>query len=406
MTHGTEHHVEESEHAQHAAQDPFTRRVAMTMAIVAATLACETLLSHRAHNATLSNQIKANDNITERANVFGRYQAKKNRQYQAEANAQLLTANAVVLAALAGDDKGDRGQRLREASKQARDDAQLWKDNATKWKRDAAEILQQGNKLNPEIKKYEEEAESFHHRSDFFDLGELGVELALVLCSIAVLTRGRAFWYVGIVVGAIGLAVAVAGFFVGRHAEGHPPGPEPTGRHEEARLAPRLRNGRPAGASPATGLDEAVDAQQHKRRAQPGHRGGADAGDALHRALVDQRLDHAPARGQEADDAKQRGQMHGLLEEALLQRQQAEQDERAPEVGGDQGGAAEVFRRRQAQRRPQAPLAAEAAPQAQGDQQQAKHHRDDRHAPPSTSPGFPPFVVGPRRPPDHARAAP
>jgi hypothetical protein len=300
MTHGTEHHVEESEHAQHAAQDPFTRRVAMTMAIVAATLACETLLSHRAHNATLSNQIKANDNITERANVFGRYQAKKNRQYQAEANAQLLTANAAVLAALAGDEKDDRGQRLRAAAKQATDDAQRWKDNARKWKRDAAEILEQGNKFNPEIKKYEEEAESFHHRSDFFDLGELGVELALVLCSIAVLTRGRAFWYAGIVVGAVGLVVAVAGFFVGRHAEGHPQGPGPTGTHEEARLAPAsLRTG----AAPAAGLDEAVDAQQHEHGAQPGHRGGADAGDALYRALVDQCLDHAPARGHEADDA-------------------------------------------------------------------------------------------------------
>lgn len=300
MPHGTEHHVEEHEHAQHAAQDPFTRRVAMTMAIVAATLACETLLSHRAHNATLSNQIKANDNITERANVFARYQAKKNRQYQAEANAQLLAANAEVLAALAGDEKaatGSRGQRLSEAARKAKDDAQRWKENAKKWKADAEDILKEGNGLNPQIKKYEAEAENYHHRSDFFDLGELGVELALVLCSIAVLTRGRAFWYAGIAVGAVGLAVAVAGFFVGHHA---PAQPEGAGKHEEARLAPELGDGGGlAGPAPAARLDEAVDAQQHEQRAEAGHRGQADAADAP----LPARAEQAPARGQQADDA-------------------------------------------------------------------------------------------------------
>jgi hypothetical protein len=306
MPHGTEHHVEEHEHAQHAAQDPFTRRVAMTMAIVAATLACETLLSHRAHNATLSNQIKVGTNSTERANVFARYQAKKNRQYQAEANAQFLATNAAVLAALVGDEKaatGSRAQRLSEAAKKAEADAQRWRENAKKWKADAEDLLKEGNSLNPQIKRYEEAAEGSHHRSDFFDLGELGVELALVLCSIAVLTRGRAFWYVGIAVGAVGLAVAVAGFFVGRHAPAHPEAPEKAGKHEEARLAPDLGDGGGlAGAAPA-GLDEAVDAQQHEHGAQGGHRDRADAGNALHRALLPQRADHAPARRQEADDS-------------------------------------------------------------------------------------------------------
>jgi hypothetical protein len=300
MSHGPEHHLEEAEHAEHAVHDPFNRRVAMSMAIVAATLACVALLSHRAHNATLSNQIKANDNITERSNVFNRYQAKKNRQYQAEANAQLLAANAEMLAALAGDDKGaagGRAQRLSEAAKKAQADARRWQENVKKWKADAAEILEQGNKLNPEIDKYEAEAEKHHHRSDFFDLGELGVQLALVLCSVAILTRSRGFWYSGIVIGAVGLAVALGGFFVGGH---QPEAAEKAGKHDETRRAPRLLDGgRLAGAAPAAGLDEAVDAKQDEHRARRGHRGEADAADAPRRARGDQ----APPRGQEADDA-------------------------------------------------------------------------------------------------------
>jgi hypothetical protein len=38
MSHGTEHHLEEAEHAHHHAMDPFNARVAMTMAMIAAAL--------------------------------------------------------------------------------------------------------------------------------------------------------------------------------------------------------------------------------------------------------------------------------------------------------------------------------------------------------------------------------
>ena len=45
-------------------------------------------------------------------------------------------------------------------------------------------------------------------------MGELGVELALVLASVAILTKRASYWYGGLVVGAIGLVCVVGGFFV------------------------------------------------------------------------------------------------------------------------------------------------------------------------------------------------
>ena len=45
-------------------------------------------------------------------------------------------------------------------------------------------------------------------------LGELGIELALVLCSVAVLTKRPGFWYSGMAFGLVGLAVSLSSFLL------------------------------------------------------------------------------------------------------------------------------------------------------------------------------------------------
>src|SRR5256885_8525131 len=76
MSHGTEEHLEHAEHAQHPVQDPFYRQVAMTMAIVAAALACVTMLSHREHTETLRLQNEATIHHTQASDQWAYYQAK------------------------------------------------------------------------------------------------------------------------------------------------------------------------------------------------------------------------------------------------------------------------------------------------------------------------------------------
>src|ERR1700688_1223273 len=53
MSHGPEHQMEHAERPVHAAGDDFNRIVTMSIAMVAAVLACVTMLGHRAHNETL-----------------------------------------------------------------------------------------------------------------------------------------------------------------------------------------------------------------------------------------------------------------------------------------------------------------------------------------------------------------
>src|SRR5438128_3153688 len=90
MAHGTEHHLEESHHAEHASHDEFNKRVAMSMAIIAASLAFVTLLSHRAHNQVLQYQIKANMKKTEASNRWAQYQAKNIRKNEYESFVKML----------------------------------------------------------------------------------------------------------------------------------------------------------------------------------------------------------------------------------------------------------------------------------------------------------------------------
>ena len=74
-------------------------------------------------------------------------------------------------------------------------------------------------KEKQEAEHEQAESERMHHQSDWFDLGELGIELALVLCSIAVLTKRATFWYSGMVIGVIGAAVGLTAFLLKHGAD-------------------------------------------------------------------------------------------------------------------------------------------------------------------------------------------
>jgi hypothetical protein len=201
MSHGTEEHLEHAEHVQHAAHDPFDRHVAMTMVIVAAVLAVVTMFSHREHNATLLYQTKANILHTKASDQWGYYQAKKNRQYLYEADADLLPMIA----------KDSSNPKATEDAKARTDD---WRTKSQKYQQDGSEIENKARELEKESEELQAHSEEAHHRADRFDLGELGVELALVLCSVALLTKRREFWYSGIGIGLLGGAVATSGFFL------------------------------------------------------------------------------------------------------------------------------------------------------------------------------------------------
>jgi len=189
----TEQHLEHAEHAQHAAHSPFDRRVTMTIAIIAALLACVTLLSHRAHNATLQSEIHANDFITLASDKWNEYQAKKNRLYLFQVNIELVR----VLS--------------KDGTQNSDEQTKAWKTQAEKFEEDAAKLQNEARDYEDKAKEMKDQSEHIHHIGDRYDLGELGVEIGLVICSIAVLTKRNGFWLSGMAAAGLGAVLAVIG---------------------------------------------------------------------------------------------------------------------------------------------------------------------------------------------------
>jgi hypothetical protein len=92
----------------------------------------------------------------------------------------------------------------------------------------AAQAVALREKLNSQVEQYAEaqenvtveegrlERESQHARrkANRLDVAELFCEMALVLCSITLLTRQRPYWFAGILAGTLGLVISVSAFLV------------------------------------------------------------------------------------------------------------------------------------------------------------------------------------------------
>lgn len=252
MSHGPEHHMEHAEHAIHAAGDDFNRKVTMSIAIVAAVLACVTMLGHRAHNDTLrlqgeslALQTQASIKNTKVANQWNRYQTKNMFNLESEITLDLLK----VLATRADSKKeydeiveryestveyysGDKNNRVTAESKEkvkARTgEAEKGKkkkkvetksqlldefDEARKLEKEAEETLKQS-------KEKIEESHLVHEKANRFDYGELGLQFGVVLCSLAILTKSRGFWFAGLASSVVGALVSLSGqlgLFIGGH---------------------------------------------------------------------------------------------------------------------------------------------------------------------------------------------
>ena len=170
------------ENAEHGREHPSLAPISVTMAILAVFVAVVSLLGHRSHTEELLMQNRATDQ-------WAYYQAKNIRRHNYEMGLDLL---ALV-------EFKDKGQSAKVNDK--------YKAEAERYTKEQAEIEEKAKEL-------EAESARAGHKSDRFDLGEVFLEIALVISSLALLSRKRFYWFLGIVSGVAGLGIAATGLLM------------------------------------------------------------------------------------------------------------------------------------------------------------------------------------------------
>lgn len=170
------------ENSERAAEGKGLKPVSFTMSVLAVLVAITTVLGHRTHTEAVLAQARASDQ-------WNLYQAKKNRQYDTQLTADLLQALPV------------RDQAAADKITNA------YKSHLDKWNDDLNEEQDKAKEFEAEVRKAERHAGRF-------DLGEALLEIGLVVTSITLLTRQRAYWYLGMGFGAVGFVIAAWAFFI------------------------------------------------------------------------------------------------------------------------------------------------------------------------------------------------
>jgi hypothetical protein len=170
------------EHAQHHEEEPWTLPVAITISILAVLVAMATLMGHRSSIEVVLLQTQASDQ-------WAFYQAKNIRLHEMQSVADMLGVLIPV-------DK-EKAASLRE-----------------KYQKEIDRYEKDKDQISEKAKEFENERGVFSRREDRYDAGEVILEIALIICSLTLLTKRKTFWYSGIAIGVVGFFVGLSGFLV------------------------------------------------------------------------------------------------------------------------------------------------------------------------------------------------
>lgn len=170
------------ENAEHGRENPQLVAVSVTMAILAVCVAIVSLMGHRSHTEELMMQNKATDQ-------WAYYQAKNIRLHNYQMSLDLLSM-------VEFKDK-DQAGKVRD-----------------KYQSEVERYTKEQSEIEDAAKDDEKESASAQHRADRYDLGEVFLEIALVISSLALLSGKRVFWLLGLVAGFSGIGIAASVFLL------------------------------------------------------------------------------------------------------------------------------------------------------------------------------------------------
>ena len=174
----------------HHAENPEQKRIGIFISVLAVVMAIVSALAHQQANQMIVKEVKA-------SNAFAWYQAKRQRSYANELELKRIEIE------LAGTPTDAQRKIIEEhKSKLAAKKAEYETDNK--------EILV----IAGADRKAAEVASHKHH---WFELSEICLHIAVVLCSLVLLTEQKVFFRFGLSVTVVGIGLAAYAYF-GSHS--------------------------------------------------------------------------------------------------------------------------------------------------------------------------------------------
>jgi hypothetical protein len=158
------------------------KSISLGISILAVLVAMVTVLGHRTHTEAVLMQSRAGDQWNE-------YQAKKIRMDNLSVTLDLLGMEPTVNATAT------------EAKRKE------YEAHIEKWKEDLSEEQAKAREFEAEVTRAEAKASRY-------DLGEALLQIAVVLCSITLFTRKRAYFLLGLSLGVVGIVVASSALLI------------------------------------------------------------------------------------------------------------------------------------------------------------------------------------------------
>jgi len=159
--------------------------VSLTMAILAVGLAIVSLMAYRSYVEQTILQTQVTDQ-------WSYYQAKNIRMHEDQVAADLASIMVAT-------------------------DTQKAAQIRDKYKAEADRYSNDKSGIDAKARDLQDEANLQGRRADRFDLGEVFLDIAMVITSITLLSGRRMFWYAGMVLGAIGVVAGLSALLV--HAD-------------------------------------------------------------------------------------------------------------------------------------------------------------------------------------------
>jgi cation transport ATPase len=186
--------MEQIEHHAHVASS-FDRRVAMTVAILAALLATLHSIETDAQSESLKLEVESGKAKTTAADEWAFYQAKNQREHLYQSMQEMAQIVPTT---------GDA-----QTKKQAQE---RWQKQLDKYKKELPEHKRKAEEHEADSQDLHKKSDHEHELAISTGRGMLLLELGIVITSLAVLTKKRLFWWIGIVLGIAGVAYEASVF--------------------------------------------------------------------------------------------------------------------------------------------------------------------------------------------------